>query len=445
MSTPAVSGGLSPGHGRPPPPRARLRHDRPVVARRLPLVLAAVAAVLGGAGGERAVSAPKAADASAPPAFSAVIPKPLASTPGRGVFTLPPDARIEAGSGAGVRAAAAQLAALLRPPTGYALPIDSAAGTVPWTCLVPARPRAQVVARRRGVRAQRRANRRDADRAPRHGTPPRHPDAAPAAADRDRAPGGAAGPVAHPHRHDPRPAAVRVARSDARRRAALLRRRGRQALHRPARALQAEPPAPAPDGRPGLAHRDPVVAETRNARREHGGRRRPGRLLHAGGVPADRRLRRVARHRSRAGDRHAGTHARCALLVPGAELRRPPATALHRHPGARHVALRRPTAHERVRRGRPPGDRRAHTRALPAHRRRRGDGDATRGVRGVRPPRAGAGPLARQADDRLGGDRPQRPRRADDRPALAGRRPRAKRRRRAPRSSCRRRRRPTST
>ena len=94
-------------------------------------MLAAVAAVLGGAGGERAVSAPKAADASAPPAFSAVIPKPLASTPGRGVFTVPPDARIEAGSGAGVRAAAAQLAALLRPPTGYALPIDSAGGQSP--------------------------------------------------------------------------------------------------------------------------------------------------------------------------------------------------------------------------------------------------------------------------------------------------------------------------
>ncbi len=68
--------------------------------------------------------------------------------------------------------------------------------------------------------------------------------------------------------------------------APLLRRRRRQALHRPDGAVQAEPPAPAPLRRPGLAHRDPLVAQPARARRQHPGRRRPRRLLHAGRVRA---------------------------------------------------------------------------------------------------------------------------------------------------------------
>ena len=67
--------------------------------------------------------------------------------------------------------------------------------------------------------------------------------------------------------------------------------RRRQALHRPDGALQAEPPAPAPVRRPGLAHRDQVLAEPHGTRRQHRGRRRTGRVLHAGGVPRPRRLR----------------------------------------------------------------------------------------------------------------------------------------------------------
>ena len=66
----------------------------------------------------------------------------------------------------------------------------------------------------------------------------------------------AAGAVAVADRRDRRRAALRVARRHARRRAPLLQRRRGEALHRPARALQDQRPAPAPDRRPGLAHRD---------------------------------------------------------------------------------------------------------------------------------------------------------------------------------------------
>ena len=65
-----------------------------------------------------------------------------------------------------------------------------------------------------------------------------------------------------PHR---RSSALRVARRDARRRAPFLRRRRRQALHRSAGALQVQPAAPASGRRPGLAHRDQVVAGARHA------------------------------------------------------------------------------------------------------------------------------------------------------------------------------------
>ena len=68
-------------------------------------------------------------------------------------------------------------------------------------------------------------------------------------------------------RQDSGSAALRLARRDARRRPPLLRRRRGQALHRPDRALQDQPSAPAPLRRSGLAHRDQVVAEPDGPRR----------------------------------------------------------------------------------------------------------------------------------------------------------------------------------
>ena len=56
--------------------------------------------------------------------------------------------------------------------------------------------------------------------------------------------------------------------------APLLRRRRGQALHRSDRALQAEPAAPAPVRRPGLARSRSQVARPDDARRRHRSRRR---------------------------------------------------------------------------------------------------------------------------------------------------------------------------
>ena len=54
---------------------------------------------------------------------------------------------------------------------------------------------------------------------------------------------------------DRRPPPLRLPGRDARRRPALLPRRRRAAVHRPPGPLQAQPPAPAPHRRPGLADR----------------------------------------------------------------------------------------------------------------------------------------------------------------------------------------------
>ena len=137
-------------------------------------------------------------------------------------------------------------------------------------------------------------------------------------------------PVTIPPVRHRRRAAFRVARRDARRRATLLHRGRGEALRRSARAVQDEPAAPASRGRPGLAHRDHVVAEPDDARRQHRSRRRTRRLLHAGAVRGPRRLRAVALRHDRPGDRHAGPHERGAGVVPRAELQRDRAAALHR-------------------------------------------------------------------------------------------------------------------
>jgi hexosaminidase len=61
------------------------------------------------------------------PAFPAIVPKPLAVAPGRGVFELTRAARIVVRDGA-ARAVAQQLAATLRPVTGFRLPVTTLRG-----------------------------------------------------------------------------------------------------------------------------------------------------------------------------------------------------------------------------------------------------------------------------------------------------------------------------
>ena len=71
----------------------------------------------GGAGGPEA------------PTFAAVIPRPLAQAPERGVFVLEPSARIVVRSGGDEAARVARLlAGALRPATGYRLPVATAGG-----------------------------------------------------------------------------------------------------------------------------------------------------------------------------------------------------------------------------------------------------------------------------------------------------------------------------
>ncbi len=74
------------------------------------------------------------------------------------------------------------------------------------------------------------------------------------------------------------------------------------------------------------------LAAAGDLRRQHRGRRRPGRLLHARPTTRADPLRRGPLHDDRARDRHARPHQRGARLVRRAQLRRRRAAAVHRAP-----------------------------------------------------------------------------------------------------------------
>ena len=132
-------------------------------------------------------------------------------------------------------------------------------------------------------------------------------------------------PAAGPGGSDPRPPALRLARRDARRRPALPLGPRRQALRRPDRAVQAQPPAPAPVRRPGLADRDRRSGRGSRRTAADGGRRRAGRVLHAGAVLGHRPLRRCAVRR------RSCPRSTC----PGTSTRRSPRTRSSRATGSR--------------------------------------------------------------------------------------------------------------
>ena len=218
------------------------------------------------------------------PSLPAIVPKPLAVAPGRGAFELTRSSRIVAPDD-DARGVARLLAERIRPATGYRLPVTAARGTSARGDIALVAPAGRQGARRRGLPPDRRAGTSHARRPHGRRPLPRHADAPPAPSCRDREGHGAARAVARPGRHDPRPAAVRVARDDARRRAPLLRRGRGRAARRPARALQAQPAPSPPDRRPGLAARDPLAAEAHPHRRAHRRGRRAGRVLHAARLP----------------------------------------------------------------------------------------------------------------------------------------------------------------
>lgn len=133
-----------------------------------------------------------------------------------------------------------------------------------------------------------------------------------------------------------------LARRHARRLPALLHRRPGQALHRPARPLQDQQTASAPQRRPGLAHRHRLLAAPGDVRRLDPGRRRPRRPLHQGRLQGDRPVRVLPLPGGRPRDRHARPHQRRPRLVRRAELRRrrAPSTPAPRSASARCASAR---------------------------------------------------------------------------------------------------------
>ena len=204
--------------------------------------------------------------------------------------------------------------------------------------------------------------------------------------------------LADPRGPDRRRPALRIPRCHARRRPALPRRGGGEGVHRPHLRPEVQPPAPAPDRRPGVAAAAGLASVADREGVGDLGGRRPGRLLHAGRLPRDHRLRGRPPHDRGARDRPSRAHprrlARLPRAVRGAGAERPhprdrarlrrratgERRALRRHGGRVLVAedprrgdLRVPR--RRARRGRPP-----HPWPLPAHRRRRGPRHLGRGL-----------------------------------------------------------------
>src|SRR6266540_2653939 len=153
-----------------------------------------------------------------------------------------------------------------------------------------------------------------------------------------------------------------------------------------------------------MADRGRRLAEAGQPRRQQRGGRWPRRLLQQAGLRADRQVRAGPLRHGGARGRRSRARQRRALLVPGAELRRSRAEALHRDLGRLHLTVPRQAGDVPVpgRRDRRAG--RAHPGSLPARRRRRGQDRARRPLRQVH--RAGAGDRAGawQARHRLAGD-----------------------------------------
>ena len=144
-------------------------------------------------------------------------------------------------------------------------------------------------------------------------------------------------------------------------------------VHRPDRPVQDQPPAPAPVRRPGLAHRDRQLAAAGHPRRQH--RRSaaaPGGYYTKAEYTGDRRVRRAAAHHDRPRDRHARAHQRRAGLLRRAELQRRRRRRCTPAPRSASARCARQGGHLHVRRRRARRARGADPRAVPAHRRRRG-------------------------------------------------------------------------
>ncbi len=193
---------------------------------------------------------------AAPSAAPQLVPEPVSMTVGTGDFTITRHTHIVAEPGSAARVVAEDLAAYLRPATGYPLPVASgpgrdrdirlALGDAPG--LTPSQAAEGYVLDAGPARCEPRG---------RHGTWPvqRHPDDPAAAAGADREPDDGPGPVddsVGAHRGLP---AVRLPRVHARHRPALPDARDGDAADRRGIGVQDQHPAPARQRRPGLPDR----------------------------------------------------------------------------------------------------------------------------------------------------------------------------------------------
>ena len=341
-----------------------------------------------------------------PPAYVTVIPQPLAQAPERGAFTLQPSARIVVRSTSSEAARVAQLlAAALRPATGYRLPVvtarggDAADGIA--LALTPG-DRAlgnegyRLVVAREGVTV---TAARPAGLF--YGTQTLR-QLLPAAIEADTLQPGpwriALGTIHDRPRFVWRGAMLDVARhffppAEVKRLIDLMALYKLNRLHLHLSddqgwriAIRSWPRLTSVGGRSAVG----------------GGK---GGYFTQRDYASHRRVRPRAVRRRRPRDRHARARQRRAHRVREAQLRRHRAGPAHGHRGRLQLALHPQGADVPVRRRRRPRGRSAHARPVPPRRRRRGELD-----RSGRVPRLhGAGrddrPLARQADDRLGGGR----------------------------------------
>ncbi len=308
-------------------------------ASRLPRLMFSLLLMVGVGAGTLTAAAPSVVAAPATPRpLGQVVPEPASVQPAGAPFTLGPHASIGVPFGS-LQAArvGGDLAALLRPSTGYALPVTF--GTRPGGITLRlgrgdglGAEGYRLDVRRSGVVIE-----ADAAAGLFHGVQTLR-QLLPAAVEARTLQQGpwtvAGGTITDTPRYAYRGAMLDVV-------PALLHRRAGRAVHRPAGALQDQLPASAPVRRPGLAHRGHVLAAAGHVRRQHGGRRRPGRLLH--------RRRTTSRSSRYAAARFMtvvpeidmpGPHQRGARLVRRAQLRRRRAAALHRHRRRLQLAVR---------------------------------------------------------------------------------------------------------
>ncbi len=237
------------------------------------------------------------------------------------------------------------------------------------------RPHRRRRPRYRGLHPHLQQHRRHRDGARGRGPVPRRPDPPSTAPRRRGIPDPPDGPLDGRPRPDLRLTALHLPGRDARCRPPVLPRRPGQALHRRGRQLQDQHAPPAPDRRPGLAHRHRRPAQSDHRGRQHAERihRRHLLVLHRSRVPGPGGLRQVALHDRGPRDRRPRPHQCRARLGRQPELQQPGHRALLRLRRGHQPLLpqRRAARHQRQHLPEHRDQHRGGTHPRPLHPRRR--------------------------------------------------------------------------